>query len=463
MQKAKGFWYFVCAVFLLLPTAVSAQDQEVDVSFSGEVRGRYEYRDHFDFISPIFQNYKTLRSRLGTMIDVGNDTKGFIQFQDFRFAGDFFPASGGDEVDLHQAYFEVTRFKDTSFGFRLGRQELAFGDERIIGADDWSFFGNTFDAASFWWSAEKFRIDAFWAQLVPAWGAPVGGGVGGVVPDIDPNMTLTGANASIKYLKDNMWDIYAFSLYDGDESFGEIPATPADNTWLWTLGTRSKGEYGDFSYNAEFAFQFGKGLDDTSPWSIIHNAPGPGAAGGADDVSAFAAAAGAAYTFPVDVAPQVRVGFAYATGDDTLDGDYNAFTPLFPSEHDYYGTMDYFTLSNLVNLRLGFGVTPHSSFNLGVDFHFFWLAKERGAWYQPYPGFFSGGFISQGFAAGAPGPTSSSAGNELDFAAKYTYSSNVSFKLGFSHFFAGSYLDDLMAPLEAEDSNWLYAQGKFSF
>ena len=49
----------------------------------------------------------------------------------------------------------------------LGRQELAVGDERLVGADNyWDCFGQAFDAVRLGYSGTRFRADAFAGFLV---------------------------------------------------------------------------------------------------------------------------------------------------------------------------------------------------------------------------------------------------------------------------------------------------------
>src|SRR5207244_2967107 len=49
---------------------------------------------------------------------------------------------------------------------KLGRQELAYGDERLIGTNPWNNFGRTFDAAKLHYEQSKFSIDVFSSTVV---------------------------------------------------------------------------------------------------------------------------------------------------------------------------------------------------------------------------------------------------------------------------------------------------------
>jgi hypothetical protein len=49
---------------------------------------------------------------------------------------------------------------------KLGRQELAYADERLIEATPWTNFGRTFDAAKLHYEPSKFWIDVFSSTVV---------------------------------------------------------------------------------------------------------------------------------------------------------------------------------------------------------------------------------------------------------------------------------------------------------
>jgi hypothetical protein len=53
---------------------------------------------------------------------------------------------GDDPFDLRQGYVEIGNPADFPVIAKVGRQELVYGDERLIGAFDWNNFSRTFDA-----------------------------------------------------------------------------------------------------------------------------------------------------------------------------------------------------------------------------------------------------------------------------------------------------------------------------
>jgi hypothetical protein len=51
-------------------------------------------------------------------------------------------------IDLHQAYITLGNHKEFPLSLKIGRQELIYGDERLIGAFGWNNIGRVFDAAT---------------------------------------------------------------------------------------------------------------------------------------------------------------------------------------------------------------------------------------------------------------------------------------------------------------------------
>jgi len=436
---------------LLLASSTAFAQGNTTFSWDGEVRGQYQYwgNEDLDTTSDDFRNYKLLRTRLGVKAEIMENTSVYVQIQDNRTAGGEFTVYNADGsflfaegTDIHQAYIMLDKLWDSPFSLKAGRQELHYGDGRLIGADNWSNTGTAFDAAKLMFNQGRVSIDLFMAQLVPFWGRSFGS---------MPNNTMSGLYSSVNYLEHGMWDAYLLLYYEGsvgiDAPFENPAGTIADNTMLWTLGTRTSGMLIDdnFSYHGEFAYQLGQWLSS--------------------DVSAWAFSLGAGYTVPVNVAPHFGVEFNYASGDDSVDdGNRGTFTNLFAANHNNYGYMDQFAWQNMLNLKATAGFKPVEKLDFHGDFHFFWLAQENDAWYTNWglPWYFpSRPNFPQKFGRGAGG-TANSAGNELDLLLKYQYNDAVSWHLGFSHFFAGDVVDTALAP-DAGDANWFYSQIKVGF
>ena len=58
---------------------------------------------------------------------------------------------------LHQAYFSVNKLFDLPLNLKLGRMELSYGPQRLIGAVGWHNVGRSFDGGILQLNTEKVR------------------------------------------------------------------------------------------------------------------------------------------------------------------------------------------------------------------------------------------------------------------------------------------------------------------
>ena len=75
------------------------------------------------------------------------------------------PESDGP-ADLHQAFVTLGNLKEFPVSAKVGRQELSYGDERLIGAFGWHNIGRVFDGAKLRCQNEWFGVDGFATRLV---------------------------------------------------------------------------------------------------------------------------------------------------------------------------------------------------------------------------------------------------------------------------------------------------------
>jgi hypothetical protein len=121
----------------------------IPVTFFGEVRTRSEL-DH-----PSGQTgdaFTYLRSRRGVRVDPAPRTRIVLQVQDSRVFGTegsaVAPAVASNQLDLHQGYLQVGGVvRASSLTLRAGRQEIALGNERLVGAANWTNLARSFDGA----------------------------------------------------------------------------------------------------------------------------------------------------------------------------------------------------------------------------------------------------------------------------------------------------------------------------
>lgn len=411
------------------------------VKLDVEVRHRFENQDNFDFNDTVDGQdaFSLFRTRVNLQLIPTDEVKLFVQFQDARVWDQDKGSKAGNEdyAEIRQGYIElkdILKFEDElipDIGFRLGRQELSYGAQRLIGGFNWSNIAQTFEAGKVMFNFPEYKLTV--------------DGFGGTKT---PNQTPRDFNQWFdNSTKDEMGGYYA--TYKGIEnitieqyfikrfvntnvSFG--PSGSA-NTDVFTIGGRIVGKIKDTNFDYEF--------EAAKQWGEF----------GALDVDAQMAVAILGYTF-ADVAWKPRVAFEYNYGsgdDDRTDDELNTFNNLYPTNHLFYGYMDRASLQNINNYKLQISAKPTKKMQVQSDLHFLFLDTSMDSLYS---------------AGRAPIRTASTAGadehvgNELDFLVKYKVNDYLNVIGGVSHFFAGDFLKDTG---KADDADYFYVETTVSF
>jgi hypothetical protein len=363
-----------------------------------------------------------------------------------------------DPLDLHQAYVTLGNHKEFPLSLKVGRQELSYGDERLIGAFAWNNIGRVFDAAKLRWQNPYFAADVFSGRVIIAnkheFNTP---------NDYD---WFSGIYATTKRIPKQTTDFYVLARNTSDKSprvngIGQ-PAIlngppPRD---IYTVGMRMKsspGELGNWDYTAEFMGQLGHFSDPALPATLDRSL----------EHQAYAIFAGAGYTWSESVyAPRLGLEYNYASGDgDPRDGKHETFENLFPTNHKFYGYMDFVSLQNIHNIRLTSSIKPLPRLNLAAEYHAFWLADTSDNLYAVNGARRGGIGATPGTGYGINPSYDSYVGSEIDFVATYNVSPTTIFELGYGHFFVGDYVkQSLSAPTAgSKDANYIYFQAVFNF
>jgi hypothetical protein len=362
-----------------------------------------------------------------------------------------------DAIDLHQAYFVVGNHKEFPLSLKVGRQELSYGEERLIGAFGWNNIGRVFDAAKVRWQNEWFAADFFASRPV----IPEDGRFN-VNNDYD---WFSGVYATTTLVPKNSLELYflarnASSKAIAAEPSPQFPQPSARD--IYTAGGRIKskpGEFGNWDYTLEGAYQFGDFRDlrlGTDSPRLDHNA--------------FMAVVQGGYTF-ADVWAMPRLGaeYSYGSGDSNpRDGQHGTFENLFPTNHKFYGYMDFFSLQNIQDVRGIFQLKPHPRVTFAIEGHGFWLANTHDNLYN-VTGTPRGGLgipaTGAGTGYGIYANNSSFVGTELDVIAGWAVTRFAQLEAGYGHFFTGDYIQQsLSAPaFGSRDANWFYLQLSVNF
>lgn len=412
---------------------------KVDLQF----RHRYEQRNNFDFNDAVDDEdgFNLYRTRLDISLLPVDDVKIFIQFQDARIADDHFGDKTTFEnyMDIRQAYGEVRNLQKimgmedgplTNLGFRGGRQELVYGAQRLIGGFNWSNVAQTFDAGKAMLSFEPFHVD------VDIFG-------GGKTPIKSPreaddfydgsaNDRVGGYYATYKGVENVTIENYLINRKtDKNISFGPSGSGKLDD---YTFGARVKGKIpsSGFDYEVETAKQWGDFKDM--------------------EVKGMMAIAVLGYTFNHDWKPRLAFEFDYASGDkDSSDGDLETFDNLYPTNHIFYGFMDLASLQNLNNYQFQLSAKPTAKLKLQSDLHLIYVDTPKDSLYN------AGRGVSRTAADNDVNPH---VGNEIDLLATYELCKYADVTVGYSHFFAGKYLEETGT---SNDGDFFYTQTTLKF
>ena len=386
------------------PTLPAPEDEENPLVIHGvtftpyvQVRPRLELRGNDPNVAPDVGFLVTNRARFGVKaqwesLDV------HIQMQDVRHWGDAppLPNDNGGFFGLHQGY--ATLSGDPGF-IRVGRQEVNYGDQRMIGALNWASAGRAFDALRLHgdFADGKLHIDSFGA--------------------ITGSQRLTGDNGNylgtlyVTYNHSEALNLDFYLLYRHDGP--DIAVAPGRDNNILAYGLRLDGDWRGLGYTTEITVEYGS---TSAPPSA--------------DFFAWAASGDISYGFDNGWHPNLRAGFAIASGND---GDTNEFNNFFPTNHKFYGINDLFGLRNLIEGHLRFTATaPDSPVRFYAEVLQFGLQTANGRWTEATG---AGGRVIWDPATSpvAPG-TTRNLGTEIDAVAAWNIMDGLTLSGGYGAF-----------------------------
>jgi hypothetical protein len=173
------------------------------------------------------------------------------------------------------------------------------------------------------------------------------------------------------------------------------------------------------------------------------------------------------YTFASAWAtPRLAAEYSYSSGDSNPhDGTHGTFDNLFPTNHKFYGYMDFISLQNIQDVRGIFQLKPCSRLSVAVEGHGFWLANTHDNFYNVSGAARGGVAATPGTSYGINPNYNSFVGTELDVIAGYAMTRFAQLEAGYGHFFVGDYIkQSLSSPaLGSKDANYVYLQAIVNF
>ncbi len=416
----------------------SFQKLSAQLTFTGQLRTRSELRDGQgapipEGADPAF--FTSQRTRLGLLFTT-NRLKLNLTVQDVRVWGQDVSTinrtttQNNNGFMLHEAWAEIllsdTAVHNKAFTLKLGRQELVYDDQRLLGNLDWLQQARRHDAALLKYETDKWILHGGAAYNQNQENAS--GTIYNSTPPGNYTSSTNGGNmyksleffyAGRKLAKGNISFLFLadqFSKYNNDSTGNKIfqPGTWSRST----TGFYFNDAFSKIAISASAYYQFGK----TSTGQKLNAGLLSGSAN---------------YLF--DKKTSSGVGIDYYTGGTTGTTS-NAFDPLYGTPHKFAGLMDYYYAASAFGKK---GL---------IDYYFKAKYKSEKFWLMADVHQFTSASSIEGY-------DTRNFGQEIDLVASYALTKIISFEGGYSHYFSTNALTSSSVknvPNARSNANWAY-------
>ena len=345
-----------------------------------------------------------------------NRTRLFANFQVQDWFRVYTEAIDADEIGNRHKYrmSEVNRFDALNLfadgklltedqgdlWLRGGRQQMVYGNNRLIGTRDWYNTGYTYDGAKLFWRGKDWDVDGFWTHPVTlsqhanpdqTFDAP------------DGDRELAGIYSTYRGIEHQIFDYYYIRYTDCSTSSFQYN----------TFGFRWKGDMDSWLWEIESGYQCGSTKDTPqSAWFYV---------------------LGAGRKFEdLPWEPTFWVYYNSFSGDrNPNDGVSNTFNQLVSTTVTFLGWAALFGNSNIEDLNFRFSMKPHPKVTVEEGLHLFYLESANDALYD------SQGNALRRDPTGAAGNV---VGQELDTTVRWSINPRTELFAGYCHFFPGHFL-----------------------
>lgn len=401
-----------CGVLLAVMAALApiaalgqngAREQAPRYEFGAELRARAQTRNGGGDDPTKQDAFTTTRLRFDATVRPTRQLRIFVEAQDSHvqgFASDRDNRAFKDPVDIRQSYLALGR-DDGPLTLFVGRRELSFIDERIIGIRNWSNISPAWDGSELILRRGKDSVNLLAVTQVD------------ISDGFDPPSRTRWVYGAVGVIGSGLGGHQI-------EPFFFTSRRPVDLSSnlggvLRTAGSRFSGLLAEtWDYQVILAGQGGRTQDQSQgAWM------GVWALGKTLEQRCLR--------------PRLGVEWSYASGDsDPQDGRIGTFDTLFPGPHRIYGEQDIVSLRNLRALKTGVELHPRRAWQVNVDFLDFRLASR-------YDGLYQTNFVARAHAP-LGGASSAHIGSEVDVVLRYAPTPKVEVSFGMSRFVAGQFV-----------------------
>lgn len=324
-----------------------------------------------------------------------------------------------DFGDFLNAFVDLQLVESTTL--RVGRQELLYGNQRLISPLDWANTRRTFEGAKVMIKSGDWEVDFFYTHLVE------------VIPNeldrADYQQPFYGCYLSYGGFENFTVQPYYIG-YDNNNPPIIGPSGPIAGSGdfsLHTIGLRIDGGIDEWLFELEGGPQFGR----------------QSALGVDQEAGFFTLGIGRKLGGRLPWSPTLWGYYDYASGNDP-GGDFNRFNQLFPLGHKYLGFIDAVQRSNIQAPNVLLTMKPAEKLTL-LFWYYHFMANQAGDIVPSIGGTPPQSLTSQDF------------GDELDILATYQWGPRSNILFGWSHFWRG---DKILAPTDAD---FVYSQWELNF
>ena len=381
------------------------------LTFGGEARLQYfrVKNESWGDETPDSDGYVLVRYLVHSDLHVTKYFRAFVQLQGSMINGKASTSPvDEDPLDLHQAFvdFNANPEAQTKVMFRLGRQELSYGSQRLIAVRDGPNNRQAFDAIKAVVSHTGYKADFFYSHYVAA--------KKGIFDDgWNKNSQFWGSYWVINKVPvlQNI-DAYYLGIWKRKATFDDGSGREIRHS----IGSRIWGKKYDFKYDLEGLYQFGD--FDGKP------------------IKAWTASANVSYELKqIKYKPELGFKAEFISGDKKKGDDkLQTFDPLFP-RGAYFGLAALIGPVNLIDIHpsLSFELCPKLDWSM--DYDIFWRYSIHDGLYAT-----NGSMLYTGQSS-----DEKYIGNQLSTEFVYTPEQFLYLRAEFTWFEAGSYLKDVSA------------------
>lgn len=367
-----------------------------------DLRERNEVQTAFGYLSGDSQVYDLTRIRGGLAVRPFSWASGYIQFSDNHVPGlpsKYVAANMRDQFDARQAYLLFHREQATLI---VGRQELKYGGERLVGISDWTNNSRTFDGLLGRYGG-KNRLDLFSSSVVVV--HPTSLDTHGA------GLTFHGAVGTLQ----------TWVPHTTIQPFVFVKALPRVSSQQGIFGTETEVTPG-----VEVVGSLMGGIDYDGLAALQRGSYS------SNSINAAAAYLKAGYSAQhLPWRPRLRGEYDYASGNPHTDPQrHGTFDQQYPSNHNAFGLTDQFGYQNIKEDRINLDLNPIRRVTLLIQEDWLQVASIHD---NVYSG--SAGTLIKAPVAGFK---SADIGREFDASGKYLCTEYLVLAAGAGHFSPGT-------------------------